>query len=77
MHDCVKCKNLTACACTKPAHLVGPDRGWICPKCEKSYAPWVTECYGCNSGALKAVPVIGPNTTVPKFTSTTDVDWPS
>lgn len=23
--------------------------GWICPKCGKVYAPYVTQCYDCNN----------------------------
>lgn len=22
--------------------------GWVCPKCTKVYAPFVTECWSCN-----------------------------
>ena len=30
------------------------DRGWICPKCEKVYAPSVEECGACNEVHARA-----------------------
>ncbi len=24
-----------------------PSTGWVCPKCGKVYAPWVSECSQC------------------------------
>ena len=26
------------------------DRGWICPKCQCVYAPYVPNCFKCNEG---------------------------
>jgi len=25
------------------------NHGWICPRCNKVYAPFVQSCYGCNN----------------------------
>ena len=25
-------------------HFTRPTQGWICPRCGKSHAPWVSEC---------------------------------
>ena len=25
------------------------NRGWVCPKCEKVYAPHIAQCWECNS----------------------------
>lgn len=29
------------------------NKGWICPKCEKVFAPSVEECKACNEGITK------------------------
>ena len=29
------------------------NNGWTCPKCGRSYAPYVTECIYCNSKIIK------------------------
>jgi len=34
--------------------------GWICPKCQKVYAPEVMECASCNAGAVPYVPYYPP-----------------
>lgn len=31
------------------------SEGWVCPKCERVNAPWVTQC-GCTSPAIVPVP---------------------
>lgn len=28
------------------------DKGWICPKCGRIYAPWVMSCEPCNKQAI-------------------------
>lgn len=28
------------------------DKGWICPKCGRVYAPWVPSCEHCNKMAI-------------------------
>ena len=30
--------------------------GWICPKCGKVYAPYVTECIACNGASIPVEP---------------------
>lgn len=29
------------------------NKGWECPKCNKVYAPWKSECDSCNEGHPK------------------------
>ena len=28
------------------------DRGWVCPKCGRVYAPWVASCELCNTKTI-------------------------
>jgi len=33
-------------------------KGWICPRCQNVYAPWVSECEQCNKTKLAEQPTI-------------------
>ena len=36
-----------------------PNKGWVCPKCNKVYAPHVNECNRCNNQHVNTVNIPG------------------
>ena len=28
------------------------EKGWICPKCGRTYAPWVSSCFYCGQHSI-------------------------
>ena len=58
------------------------NTGWICPKCQRVYAPSVTECVACNAHVqvqnwpLPPSPTTWTPAPVPYFTTTLTQNWP-
>lgn len=44
--------------------------GWLCPRCKKVNAPWVSQCT-CNETITTNIPVTGD----PQFTWLSNLDW--
>lgn len=51
------------------------NTGWICPKCQRVYAPSVTECVACNAPfqvqnwPFSQPPSVEPQTPIPYLTT--------
>ena len=36
--------------------VINTQQGWICPKCQRVYAPWVDKCQYCDGSTITNTP---------------------